>query len=178
MTTVHDFKQKLAESQAASLEPFWNAVYQRAFPGLVNHMPCPGDVLSQRMGIDRLIMLETGRIIRIDEKKRDRVYPDILLEYLSNDRTGAPGWIEKPLLIDYLAYAFMPSHTVYLFDWLMLRRAWIHYRTEWKAKYYKVRAQNVGYVTESVAVPIKVVRDAVQAATIIKLDMAIIKVAA
>ena len=80
---------------------------------------------------------------------------------MSVDTTGAPGWIEKDLAIDYLAYAFMPSRTVYLFDWLMLRRAWGQFGDEWKRKYKIPPAQNNGYKTHSVAVPIKVLRNAV-----------------
>jgi hypothetical protein len=97
---IHDFKERLEFSESASGEPFWDAIYRKAFPGMVSHMPCPGDTQSQRLGIDRLILLSSGRVLAIDEKKREQDYNDILLEYLSNDSTGAPGWIEKELQID------------------------------------------------------------------------------
>lgn len=167
VTAPHNFRERLNMSIAASDEPFWSAVYEKAFPDMVNHMLCNGDTVSQRMGIDRVIHLSNGRNLRIDEKKRDKVYPDILLEYLSNDQTGAPGWIEKPLFIDYLAYAFMPTQTVYLFDWLMLKRAWSHYGPTWKRQYRHIEAQNVGYKTKSIAVPIKVVQRAINTASVI-----------
>lgn len=166
---VHDFRQKLRESQLASDEPFWLAVYRKAFPNMVNHMPCPGDTESQRMGIDRIVLLANGRTLAIDEKKRDKVRNDILLEYLSNDVTGAAGWIEKDLAIDYLAYAFMPTKRVYLYDWCMLRRVWNQYRDEWKRKYSIPPAQNKGYKTHSVAVPIDLLNRKVATATIIQL---------
>lgn len=163
----HDFQAKLLYSQTASDELFWDAVYRKAFPDLVNHMVCAGDTISQRMGIDRVIHLSNGRNLRIDEKKRDKVYPDILLEIVSNDRTGAPGWIEKSLYIDYLAYAFMPTRKVYLFDWLMLRRAWGFYGEQWKKQYRRLTAQNPNYKTISIAVPIGVLQKAVQTAAVI-----------
>lgn len=166
---VHGFREQLAFSEAASDEPFWDAVYKKAFPNMVNHMVCSGDTHSQRIGIDRLILLSSGRTLAIDEKKRREEYNDILLEYVSVDTTGAPGWIEKDLMIDYLAYAFMKSQRVYLFDWLALRRAWLHYRDEWKRKYQVIVAQNNGYKTLSLAVPKETLRAAVSLAMVVQL---------
>lgn len=167
MTVVHDFREQLLWGEAQGYEPFWTQVYRKAFPNMVNHMLGSGDTQSQRMGIDRIILLGNGRMLRIDEKKRRQDFPDILLEYVSVDATNAPGWIEKDLAIDYLAYAFMPTKRCYLFDWLMLRRAWIRYGDEWKRVHRIVKAQNNGYQTHSVAVPIEVVRGAVRRASII-----------
>lgn len=167
MTILHDFEDQLAWGEAQGYEPFWTQVYRKAFPNMVNHMLGSGDTQSQRMGIDRIILLSNGRMLRIDEKKRRQDYPDILLEYVSVDTTNAPGWIEKDLAIDYLAYAFMPSKRCYLFDWLMLRRAWLRYGDEWKQAHRIVTAQNKSYKTYSVAVPIEVVRNAVRQATVI-----------
>jgi hypothetical protein len=170
MTTIHDFNERLIMSEKASDEPFWEAVYKKAFPNYVNFMPCPGDTKSQRMGIDRVILLANGKIIKIDEKKREQVYPDILLEYISVDNTNAPGWIEKDLAIDYLAYAFMPTKKVYLFPWDMLRRTWLNFRNEWKKVYKDIPAQNKGYVTHSIAVPIKVLQESIKNSFVIQLD--------
>lgn len=166
----HEFHERLAFSEAASEEPFWDAVYRKAFPNLVNHMPCPGDFASQRMGVDRVLFLANGRTLYIDEKKREKWYPDILLEYISADTSGTPGWIEKDLAIDYLAYAFMPIQRVYLYPWPLLRRAWLHFRDGWIAQYRKVTADNGSYHTISVAVPIDVVRSAVAKALIVDLQ--------
>ncbi|MBT9173486.1 MAG: hypothetical protein DDT21_01887 [Syntrophomonadaceae bacterium] len=164
----HDFKQQLAWSEAQGHEPFWDAVYRKAFPDIVNHLLCSGDTVGQRNGVDRIVYLRNDKILRIDEKKRVKDYPDILLEYVSVDTTGAPGWIEKDLTIDYLAYAFMPSKTCYLFDWLMLKRAWRKYGEEWKAKYKPpVVAKNITYNTVSVAVPIVILRQAISTAAVI-----------
>ncbi len=174
MTIIHDFNEQLRWSEAAGYEPFWAAVYEKAFPNLVNHMMCSGDTASQRMGVDRLLYLANGLTVAIDEKKRKEQWPDILLEYISVDTTGAPGWMDKDLAIDYLAYAFMPTKQCYLFPWQLLRRAWLHYRDRWiqdgesrKNGFRIVSAPNAKYNTKSVAVPIKIVQDAVQLASII-----------
>lgn len=177
MTAIHDFRDQLAYSEQASYEPFWNAVYRKAFPNMINHMMCPGDTRSQRMGIDRVLFLANGMTIAIDEKKRKEVYTDVLLEYLSVDATGAPGWINKDLAIDYLAYAFMPTKKCYLFPWQILRRSWVRYGDEWieKGKQRKdgfkhVCAKNNGYMTHSVAVPIDVLQKTLSIAAIIDVN--------
>lgn len=167
---THEFRERLSYSESMSDEPFWDAVYKKAFPNLVNQMLASANTESQRMGIDRVLILANGQVLKIDEKKRAEAYADILLEYVSVDTTGAPGWIEKDLSIDYLAYAFMPTRRVYLFPWLMLRRAWGRYKDEWKSKYPKITAQNKGYKTHSVAVPIDVLVKAVSIASIIQVE--------
>lgn len=133
MTQVRDFSTDLEFSEKASCEPFWKAVYDKAFPNIVNQMPCPGDTVSQRMGIDRLVMLSNGFTIAIDEKKRRDNYGDISLEYRHVYANGdtSPGWIEKDLSIDYLAYAIMPTLSCYLLPWQTLKRVWNTKGKEW-----------------------------------------------
>jgi len=163
---VHDFRERNQWSLSASDEPFWAAVYNKAFPGLL-HTELNTDIDRQKQGIDRVLYLANGNVLYVDEKKRERVYSDILLEYVSVDSTGAPGWIEKDLAIDYLAYAFIPSKLCYLFPWPMLRRAWLQFRDAWKQAYVPVRAQNRNYVTWSLPVPISVLQRAVSTAAVI-----------
>lgn len=151
---LHNFRERLEWGECQKDEPFWDVVYRKAFPNLVNHMPTPGDVASQRMGIDRVVFLANGRSIMIDEKKRGKEYNDILLEYVSVDTTGAAGWIEKDLAIDFLAYAFVPSGRCYLFSWPLLRQAWENNKTRWKAAYRPVVARNRDYSTYSLPIPI------------------------
>jgi hypothetical protein len=165
---VNDFRKDLAFSENASNESFWQDIYEVAFPSMVCAVACSGDTASQRLGIDRLVHLSSGRTLRIDEKVRRVVYEDILIEYLSNDVTGAPGWIEKELQIDYLAYAFLPTETVYLLPWDLLRRAWRRNKNNWLNKYKTIRAQNPGYVTLSVAVPIRTLRIEVANASMVR----------
>jgi hypothetical protein len=167
-TGNNDFKKDLAYSLEASQAEFWDRVYAKAFVDLRETRICDTPEW-QRKGVDRFIYLTSGRVFAVDEKVRRKVYDDIFLEIVSIDTTGAPGWIEKDLCIDYLAYAFMPIERVYLFPWPMLRRAWLHYRDEWKAKYGILKAPNGTYRTLGVPVPLSVVRTAVHTATIIQL---------
>lgn len=169
-TKVHDFNERLQFSQDHRNELFWEQIYRKAFPDMEWCKACLEDGQGQRMGIDRIIYLKSGKQLSIDEKLREAVYQDIFLEFLSNDQTGALGWIEKPLNIDYLAYAFLPNKHCYLFDWLMLRRAWQQYKTEWMAHYGSKPAKNKGYITLGCPVPITILLKAVSNARIIQID--------
>lgn len=165
---IHDFKERLEFSNNAGHEDFWTAVYKKAFPNMVFHKLCEGKTQGQYLGIDRLIYLTSGKVLLIDEKKRSEIYPDILLEYISNNTTNTKGWIEKDLLIDYLAYAFLPNKVCYLFDWQILKRVWMYFKNEWISRYKLVEAQNYSYKTISIPVPIKVLLTAVSDARIIR----------
>ena len=163
---MNEFVADLAYSNDDEL--FWDSVYRKAFPNLVCHKMADGDHPTQRQGIDRILLLSNGRTLYVDEKKRRRDREDILLEYCSNDRTGAPGWIEKDLAIDYMAYAFMPSRRVYLYPWQMLRRVWIAFGEQWKKECDIIPAPNNGYTTYSVAVNIPILNSAVRRAMVIE----------
>lgn len=164
-----NFEKDLIFSDAASDESFWDRVYRKAFPDMVGHIHASANGLGQKSGIDRVIHLSSGRTLYIDEKKRREDHDDILLEYVSNNVKNAPGWMEKELQIDYLAYAFMPRQRVYLFPWDLLRRAWFHYKAEWLRKYKTIRADNGYYVTLSLAVPIDELMNSVSRASVIQL---------
>lgn len=158
----NNFRSDLAWSESAEHEGFWERTYREAFPEFLNCMTMRGDNEAQRCGIDRIIGLKNGRTIYVEEKQRRQYRPDILLEYQSVDRTAAPGWIEKELKINYLAYAFMDLPLVYLFPWKVLQQAWRSNRADWMRMaeaeewgFRKVCAGNQGYATWSVAVPIR-----------------------
>lgn len=167
---MNEFQECFDAAEDGRNEPFWDAVYRKYFYNMTNHMPGKKEYCnSQKNGVDRIIYLENGKTITIDEKVRRKVYDDIALEYVSNDKTKSPGWIEKDLSIDYLAYAFLPTQTVYLFDWCALKRAWNHFKVDWKEKYPTAVAPNPYYNTLSCCVPINVLRDACSRSIIIKL---------
>ena len=169
MQKIHSFHKQLAYSQGASHEPFWDAVYRKAFPDMIGSILCTGDNAGQFRGIDRVVQLSSGKTILIDEKKRRENWPDFALEYLSNTTQHTPGWMEKDLIIDYLAYAFMPSKKCYLFPWPLLRLAWKENGAEWKRKYRNIEAHNNGYKTLSVCVPIEILLGMLTATMLIKL---------
>lgn len=165
---MHDFKQSLAFSRAQADQPFWMNVYRAAFSGLRACVDVRDDGWAQRAGIDRVLTLASGRTITVDEKVRQKDWPDILLERWSDKARKSPGWVQKPLACDYIAYSFLPSQTCYLLPTLTLQRAWKLNGQEWIAKYGERDAQNNGYVTSSVPVPIEILLRAVADAMIIK----------
>ncbi len=153
---VHDFEESLAQSHAQADAPWWQEVYRQAFPGLATMVCVRNDGWAQRGGIDRVLTMHSGKTIWVDEKVREKNWPDILLEYLSDEERGSLGWVAKELACDFIAYAFIPSQTCYLLPFQTLRRAWRGNGRGWIAKYKRIPAQNKGYVTVSVAVPISV----------------------
>jgi len=151
---VHDFDDSLALSHQYSNARWWLEVYRKAFPNMRACVNVRKDGWAQRAGIDRVLTLECGRQIKIDEKVRLENWDDILLERWSDEARRIPGWIQKPLACDFIAYAFVPTCTCYLLPTLTLQRAWRLCGRDWCARHKEIRAHNPNYVTVSVAVPI------------------------
>ena len=173
--TVHNFNDSLEKSKSQEDAAWWPIVYKKAFPGYVSAMSVRGDGWAQRGGIDRVITLSSGKTITVDEKVRYRSYGDILLERWSNKDKKKPGWIQKDLACDFIAYAFVPDERCYLFPFLQLRAAWKKYGREWvtdaeanKNGLKLVHAQNEGYVTESICVPIPALMAAISDVQIVE----------
>jgi hypothetical protein len=154
MSTVHAFPKSLEKSQQYVTADWWERIYRKAFPNFASMVAITNDGWAQRGGIDRVITLTSGRTVSIEEKVRERAWPDVLLELWSDEARRIPGWVQKELAADYLAYVFLPSKMCLLLPFLDLRRAWREYGRQWIAKYPEVRAENRGYVTVSVAVPV------------------------
>lgn len=154
--TTHLFKESLKKSHEADDLPLWAECYRKLFPSMQSMTCHRQDGWHQRAGIDRSITLTDSKQILIDEKVRFRAYNDIALEYLSNDRTGAAGWVCKPLACDYIAYAIAPLGHCYLLPVIQLQRAWTRYGDDWKELYFNPVADNGNYKTHSVAVPVDV----------------------
>jgi hypothetical protein len=153
---MNDFADDLAYSHASEDLPCWLEIYKQAFPtmsGMISHRK---DGEHQRAGIDRSIILESGKQITVDEKIRRKNYGDIALEYIANDRTNAPGWVCKSLLCDYIAYAVQTTGKAYLLPVPQMQAAWAANSEKWKKLYFNPKAPNRGYKTISVAVPIDV----------------------
>ena len=158
---IHDFKDCLQFSHEFEDNPIWLKVYKKAFPSMISIISYRADGFWQRDGIDRGIILSTTKQIFIDEKVRGRnkktgkVYTDIALEYVSNDRTNSPGWIIKPLRADYIAYLIAPIGRCFLLPVIQLQNAWFDKGEQWKIDYPNViRAPNAGYNTLSCGVPV------------------------
>jgi hypothetical protein len=164
MSVVHVFSKSLAVSQAQADFPFWFDVYRRAFPDLEAAVRIRGDGWGQRGGIDRVLVLASGKTLTVDEKIRSQDWDDILLEYYSDHERRTPGWIAKDLACDLIAYAFEPSRRCYLFPFQTLRAAWRANALDWTRLYPRVEAVNSGYISVSVAVPIRVLMESLSGA--------------
>ena len=113
------------------------------------------DGWHQRVGVDRSIILANSKQILVDEKaRRIKNTGDIMLEYISNDRANTPGWVEKSLKCDYIAYAFMPSGIAFLLPVNQLQTAWFKNKISWLHKYKTRVAINDSYKTLNCPVPI------------------------
>lgn len=161
MSAVHDFKDSLARSQSYSNASWWIDTYRKAFPTLCSCVEVRNDGWAQRAGIDRVLTLGCGKVVKVDEKVRETDYGDILLEYWSNFERRVHGWVNKPLDCDFIAYAIVPTETCYLLPTLLLQKAWRENGRDWcelgikhAEGFRKVVAKNEGYETHSVAVPV------------------------
>jgi len=160
---VHDFQERLKFSHDAEDLPIWEEVYSRAFPGMAGMVSHRENGFWQHAGIDRSVILMTGKQIFIDEKVRGKDYGDILLEYISNDKTGALGWVCKPLLADYIAYLIPSSGMCHMLPVIQLQIAWERNKGDWRKKYKNIIAKNKGYGTHSCCVPVNKIYPAIGA---------------
>lgn len=132
---------------------WWLDTYRRAFPRLQSAVAVREDGWAQRAGVDRVLTLSCGRTYTVDEKVRAEDWDDILLEQWSDEDRRIPGWIQKPLACDFIAYAFAPSGICYLLPVVPLQRAWRRHGRRWITEFGQRRAQNEGYMSVSVPVP-------------------------
>lgn len=170
----HNFHDSLAKSHVQENAAWWPQVYQRAFPGYLSAVSVRRDGWAQRGGIDRVVTLKSGKTVHIDEKVRDKDWPDIALERWSDRDRKKPGWIQKDLACDFIAYAFVPSQRCYLLPFLTLRRTWQIEGRRWcemaernLGGFHIVLAENEGYTTESIAVPSEILLGSLRQAIVV-----------
>lgn len=159
---AYDFGECLERSHAASDLPFWEECYRKfflTFAVMVDHRQ-NGE--HQKAGIDRSVILQNSKQILIDEKVRGknritgRVYEDIALEEWSKLEARVPGWVVKPLLADYIAYAIAPLGVCYLLPVIQLQAAWKIHHKEWRNPKRRIESKNKGYHTLSWGVDVPV----------------------
>lgn len=167
---MHDFQDCLEFSHSVSDNPVWLECYRQFFPTMTVCVDHREDGDHQRAGVDRSVTLANAKQYLIDEKVRRKDYGDILLEHISNNRTGALGWVCKPLLCDFIGYLILPRGKCYLFPVVSLQSAWLRNGEQWIRRHREVIAKNPGYETISVAVPTKEVFNAVLSAQIAEFD--------
>ena len=153
-----------------SADAMWEALYRASFPTFASMEYVEHDGWAQRAGIDRLVILTSGRVLTIDEKIRRPKYAhknDVFLEYRhirSSTGRREQGWIAKDLACDYVAYGWETRPDVLLLPWHQLRKAWSDHRVAWLEKYPRERPdKGEGFTTEGACVPIQELIDAMAA---------------
>jgi len=170
MSNIHDFHESLALSETVAEASWWEDIYRSAFPFFKSMEIVPSGTPEQHVGIDRIIRLEGGGVIYVDEKVRHNNYDDILLETQSSVESKTWGWACKPLQCDYIAYVFLPGKQCYIFPFPQLQKALWNHWDDWRHKYKTVKSPNRGYTTSSLAVPITVLQQAIIEAGFIQWD--------
>jgi len=129
----------------------------------------------QYHGIDRIVHLPGNITVTIQAKIRNTTFEDILLEYISNDKTKSSGWMELPSLAQWLLYLIVPNKTCYYFPWRSLQNLWNDNKHNWvkfgKLRLYgfsRIEARNKRYNTISVTVPAKVLLSNIKNSGVLK----------
>lgn len=154
MSTVHDFAAYKARSNSEADQAFWRARLLELWPSLAGLVFLPDDGPGQRAGADAVIVLRTSVNYRVDFKLRETAYADVLLEYLSDEERGAPGWVCKPVLTDWIVYAWRPTSRAIALPVPQLQDAWRRNGDAWVARFGTKRARNRTWTTLSTPVPI------------------------
>ena len=153
---MRNFYDDLREEREFSQSLIWERIYHQLFPNLTEIIR-ENDILSQRMGIDRWVILKDGTKLTIEEKYRSKYYNDLAVEVWSNEEQQSPGWCRKPLVCDYILYLFKSHGIFYLIDFPVLHAVTCEHWGTWLSEYKQIRTLNKGryqnYTTVSVAVP-------------------------
>ena len=144
-TATYDFKEQLAEGQA----------YERRLDQHFSQFNIeirPATMDEQREGIDRFFThRKTGKVDAM-EYKADSLAGrtgNAFIETVSVDTTNKPGWAVASKA-RYLVYLVTDPETIYLIDMRALHVA----LPVWKARYPVRQAQNFGYRTHGLLVPL------------------------
>lgn len=156
------FEEDLKWSESCHSADWWDPYYRVAFPTMVSVEKVPGTSAAQRAGIDKFVVLRSGKKVAVDEKiRRNRTPSDIALEIEHVPVDGSPrwaGWIEKPnQYTDYLAMGFQAYRVAFFLPFIPLQAAWIKNSKSWVSRFGIIKAANPTvnpkYHTHSVCVP-------------------------
>lgn len=126
-------------------------------------------------GVDKILILESGAIRRLEEKIRRKSYNDILIEIVADNRYASynsltnefksevfrgVGWGMKTYQTDFLLYYFEDTNSGYLFSWQKIRRLLNEYLQGWYQQAEKNKngfglkiAKNKEYSSINIAIP-------------------------
>ena len=165
MSIIHSFNESLEQANEVANESWWEDIYRQYFPHFLAMSSPIEDGWGQRAGIDRIILLKSGKQIKIDEKVRYTDYGDILIEYWSDKEHKVPGWGVRELDCDYIAYAVLPTKTCFMLPFDHLQAAVYDNAESWVNQYGGKQAVNQNHTTESMTVPIDILYEAMNKAS-------------
>lgn len=144
-TTAYDFQQQLAigEQHERRLDEFFSQWD-------IDIRPATAD--EQRRGIDRFFTHRPSKAVDAMEYKADDKAGrtgNAFIETVSVDVTGKPGWALASQA-RFLVYLVVEPEAIYLVSMRRLREA----LPRWRAAYPEVPAQNDGYRTLGLLVPL------------------------
>ena len=159
-----NFDHDLHDSLDPVLSEQLNEVYRRVYGPLAEIIPIT-DIAMQKAGIDKMLVLESGQIINVDEKirpPRKREYDDILVEIYhfekGNNLKRWLGWLfKKGSRTDIIAYVKVGTGEVFLIPFKELR-TWSLENLQTIKDFETRDSENEGgYITRNKAFPIYVV---------------------
>jgi hypothetical protein len=162
----HGFEKSLGREAADA--PFLDALWSVWWGGACYTRREP-DLAKQKKGTDVHLYLHAvgGKPVVAQEKIRRHDYGDVLLEYLSANTTGDPGWALKvPAQARVVLYGIAPSRRALLFPYTSLVLATRDNLELWRRKYKDgPPIWNQGfceaYYALNVAVPTRIVFEAI-----------------
>lgn len=131
-----DFHGDLERSKSPELQAIANAAIREYFFGLDIKIEFVEDVSEQKKGIDKLVYLSNGRVVKLEEKLRDSNYEDVLIEAWStffdwNDKRNRDGWIRKTNQeAELLLYVF-PNGDWLIVPFALLQTTWKRHSAAW-----------------------------------------------
>lgn len=150
----HNFKEDLDESTLDTNDPLWIVVYKQKFGDNIKISKPVDDIEFQKKGVDKVIKHGNDTFSVIDEKVRYHDYGDFLVEVTSCIHSNTPGWINKDLLTDYIAYHVKPSKKVIFVPFKPLQQMWKEYGDTFTSTYGTREARNPTYTTLNVPIPL------------------------
>jgi len=157
----NDFATDLQFSLDSRDDKSLNELYHKAFPHL-KKIIIVDDLKMQKRGIDKILIMASGKEILVDEKKRRKDYGDILLEEYSNFEKKEWGWLNRSKYTDYIVYVIVPSKKVYFLPFLLLQKAWLKNYPDWLKAYGQEFAKNQFYTTSNIPIPTTVLLESIK----------------
>ena len=152
---VHRFEQshRWEQEQAGFLAALWAAWWPECSRTAVQ------DLQAQRSGIDATlsgwVMEGVAFSCDVEEKVRDKDYGDVLLELVSDDVRGRPGWAVKGAESKLLLYAIRSTRRGWVFPMQTVQAVTRARRDEWQRRYGTRVARNATYRSINVPVPLR-----------------------